>query len=289
MFLDASKQGKVMKLKSSLYGLRDAARAWSELLIKLITDRGLEPLKTAPCVFVKKRLVTLCYAKDSIMFAGKESDIDDVKLGRNNKLTVIDLKKPKRFLGKDFNWARHGSLTLTQRKLIEELLQHTGMSEAKAVISLINVSQMVKNNKECNPNEGELTVYQSIVGSLMLLTTKTQPNLSVAASMLASHLHNPTKINMINTKRALRYLRRTSNKEMNLRPGDNNQLLAYVDARWGNEAERNRGSRSNSWILYGQAVIIKTSSLQKGVSLSSTEAEYVALCDATKMIVWLKK
>lgn len=72
------------------------------------------------------------------------------------------------------------------------------MSEAKAVSNLIDVSQTVKNNEHCPLNDRECIVFRGIVGSLMFLATKTQPDLSVAKSMLASNLRRPTKISMIN-------------------------------------------------------------------------------------------
>lgn len=105
MFPDASQQGKVTKLKKSLYRLRDAARVGNGLLFRIITDLGLEELKTAPFVFVKEALVIICYVDDLIQFTRKESEIDDVKRRLNNKFKRKDPGKPKRFLGMDFKWA----------------------------------------------------------------------------------------------------------------------------------------------------------------------------------------
>lgn len=42
VFPEGSQQGKVMKRKRSLYGLRGAAREWDKLLFKTATDIGLE-------------------------------------------------------------------------------------------------------------------------------------------------------------------------------------------------------------------------------------------------------
>lgn len=40
-------------------------------------------------------------------------------------------------------------------------------------------------------------------------------------------------------------------------------------------------------VKIGGAVITTTTNLEKCVSLSSTEAEYVALCEAVRTVVWL--
>ena len=62
-----------------------------------------------------------------------------------------------------------------------------------------------------------------------------------------------------------------------------------MDSSWGGEPGFGRRSRSGIFIKYGNAPIYAASILEKGVTLSSTEAEYVALSEATKTITWLRR
>ena len=74
-----------------------------------------------------------------------------------------------------------------------------------------------------------------------------------------------------------------------LEPGSSDQLKAGVDARWAGEKGSKRRSRTGISIFYGNALVYYRSSLQSVVTLSSTEAEYVALSEECKVIAWLRR
>lgn len=116
------------------------------------------------------------------------------------------------------------------------------------------------------------------------LATKTRPDLCVATSMLGFQAAAPTMKHMQEPNRPLRYLKGSCSNGIIIRPAQNKQLSAFVDASWGSDTERNQKSRTGYMILHGQAVIYVSSTLQKSVSLCSTEAESVALSEACKVI-----
>ena len=79
--------------------------------------------------------------------------------------------------------------------------------------------------------------------------------------------------------RCLRYLKGTS--ELGLQFSGNDGLLCYCDSNWGGPLER-RLSRIGYAFLLNNAAIIFRSIMQKSQSLSTAEAEYVALCAASQ-------
>ena len=50
--IPAGKKGYVLKLKRSLYGLKQAGRCWSQLLNKKMQELGLRPSVADPCLFL---------------------------------------------------------------------------------------------------------------------------------------------------------------------------------------------------------------------------------------------
>lgn len=74
-----------------------------------------------------------------------------------------------------------------------------------------------------------------------------------------------------------------------MNPGNGDQLSVHVDADWAGETNSRRRSRTGILVRYGKAPIYASSSLQKSVSLSSAEAEYVALSEACRVIAWLRQ
>lgn len=131
-------------------------------------------------------------------------------------------------------------------------------------------------------------MYTSIIGSLIYLATRTGPDMAVAASMLASHLQEPTNAHLVSAKLVRRYLRWAAHYDMKINRGRGTQLTVYVDASWCSEAEKRRRSRSGLVLKYSNAVVAATINLQKFVNLNSTEVEYVALSEASKTIVCLQ-
>jgi hypothetical protein len=53
------------------------------------------------------------------------------------------------------------------------------------------------------------TEYRHIVGALQYVTL-TQPNIAYLVNQLCQHMHNPTSVHFIATKRVLRYLKAQS-------------------------------------------------------------------------------
>ena len=64
-------------------------------------------------------------------------------------------------------------------------------------------------------------------------------------------------------------------------------LIGYVDANYGGDRD-NRKSTTSFYFTLGSNCISWKSNLQSVVALSTTESEYIAVCDAFKEAVWLQ-
>lgn len=137
------------------------------------------------------------------------------------------------------------------------------------------------------PNNND---YRRIVGSLLYLTVNTRPDISVAVSILSRKICNPTEQDLTELKRILKYL--SSTKDLKLKVGNNlpeseTILEGYADADWAGDV-KTRKSTSGYIFKLGGATLSWASRKQGNVTLSSTEAEYVALSEACQEIKWLK-
>jgi len=65
-------------------------------------------------------------------------------------------------------------------------------------------------------------------------------------------------------------------------------LQGFSDADWAGDRETRR-STTRFTFIFGGAAVRWGSKLQKTVALSTMEAEYMALCEASKKAVWLNK
>eukprot|EP00804_Cyclotella_cryptica_P007787 CCRYP_001378-RD/>CCRYP_001378-RD protein AED:0.47 eAED:0.48 QI:0/-1/0/1/-1/1/1/0/137 len=70
------KQGKVLKLKKTLYGLRQSPRAFWLYPTKKMNLCGMEQSTLDPCLFIGEKVICICYVDDLIFWAMDEADID---------------------------------------------------------------------------------------------------------------------------------------------------------------------------------------------------------------------
>ena len=61
-------EGMVLKLKKSLYGLRQSPRNFFEHLRKQLKQAGFEPSEADPCLFIGKGCICLTYVNDILAF-----------------------------------------------------------------------------------------------------------------------------------------------------------------------------------------------------------------------------
>jgi Reverse transcriptase (RNA-dependent DNA polymerase) len=67
LFKSVSGEDRVLKLKKSLYGLRQASRTFYEKLKQGLTERGWKQSEIDPCLFLKSGMICVVYVDDTII------------------------------------------------------------------------------------------------------------------------------------------------------------------------------------------------------------------------------
>ena len=111
-----------------------------------------------------------------------------------------------------------------------------------------------------------------------------RPDISYAVSKVSQYSTNPNATHWAAVKRIFRYLAGTSTRGL-LYQGQGTGK-GYTDADWGSGDDR-KSIGGYTFLLNG-AAICWNSKKQTTIALSSTEAEYMALTQATKESIWLQ-
>jgi hypothetical protein len=135
--------------------------------------------------------------------------------------------------------------------------------------------------------EATTAPYRETVGALMFLSNVSRPDIAFATGRVARASAKPTQANWLHVKRIFRYLKRTSDMAISYMKNPNNELKAYCDADYAGD-NKTRKSTTGRLITINDSPVSWFSRLQKTVSLSTTEAEYNALAETTKEIMWIK-
>ncbi|UYV61341.1 hypothetical protein LAZ67_1004473 [Cordylochernes scorpioides] len=120
----------------------------------------------------------------------------------------------------------------------------------------------------------------------LYLANCTRPDLMFSVTRLAQFASNPGRRHWQAAKHVLRYLHGSLNLSFVYRRTDSNDVCAYSDADWASDID-DRRSNSVTAITIGHSLVIWKTSKQKCVSLSTMEAEYLALSQTTKEAVWI--
>jgi hypothetical protein len=131
--------------------------------------------------------------------------------------------------------------------------------------------------------------YRSAVGMLLYLTKYSRPDLCNVVRELAKCMDKATKGTYLEMLRVVKFVIDTRNFCLRIRPefkGKNWSLRVFCDSDWAGDSETRISI--TGFILYLMNVpVCWRSKAQKGVTLSSTEAEYVAMSEAVKEIKFI--
>ena len=128
--------------------------------------------------------------------------------------------------------------------------------------------------------------FREVVGSLMWLANQTRPDISNAVRAVARYCHAPKHVHWKAALNIVRYLKSTSHFGITFQQGSGIDLEVFADADYASTAT-DRRSVSGGIGMCGGAAVSWFSRTQKCVTLSTSEAEYVALADSLKKALFM--
>ena len=125
------------------------------------------------------------------------------------------------------------------------------------------------------------------VGNLLWVSGMTRPDIVNAVRAVARQTHNPSSRYWEAVVKIIAYLKRTKEPGLLFLIGGDFVLSVYVDADYASQSNWRR-SVSGVVVMLGGTVISASSSTQHCVTLSTSEAEYVAITQGARMILFTK-
>ncbi|XP_031255353.1 secreted RxLR effector protein 161-like [Pistacia vera] len=129
--------------------------------------------------------------------------------------------------------------------------------------------------------------YANVIGSVMYAMISTKPDLSFAMSLLSCFMTNLESKHWFALKWVLRYINDTSHVGLEYCKRYNSlDLVSFVDSDFADDKDTRKSTTSYFFTL-GRNCVSWKSQLQPIVTLSSTEAESVAIANVFKEALWL--
>ncbi|CAA0817787.1 cysteine-rich RLK (RECEPTOR-like protein kinase) 8, partial [Striga hermonthica] len=286
-FVMPQKEHLVCRLHKSIYGLKQASRAWFDKLGSCLHSLGFKRSQADNSLYYRHSngncTLVLVYVDDMVITGSNTSEITKLIDQLGKEFSLKDLGGLNYFLGIEILKTRSG-LFLNQRKYIVDLLKRTGMIDSKGLLSPMVGSPLL--SKFSGQPMEDPKLFRSVVGALQYATIS-RPELSYSVNKVSQYMQTPMNTHWKAVKRILGYLAGTLDYGMHFYMSKNLQITAYADADWGSDID-DRRSTSGFCIFLGPNLISWSSKKQHIVSRSSTEAEYRSLAHAACDVVWLQ-
>ena len=126
----------------------------------------------------------------------------------------------------------------------------------------------------------------TVIGSLLYLMLGTRPDILFAVTKMAQFAANPTEDHLSHVLYICCYLVGTPNYRLKYDGTSGQGLNACTGSDWASNVNMRR-STSGFFIKLAGGLISWTTKAQKTVALPSTKAEYMALSDCSRQVVWM--
>jgi hypothetical protein len=298
-FEEKGKESWVWKLVKSLYGLKQAGRMWNREMHESMVGWGFRHLLCEWCVYVRVKdgvtnLVAI-HVDDMVAAASTRAANEFFKTQLHSKWDISDLGDVQFCLGIGIvRDPDRRTITLSQTALIDRLVTQFFQTDAHPVTTPMETSLCLYRPSSDIPPLSQLDVdrlaqtpYRSLICSMMYIAVATHPDILYAVSHLTGFLDCYHFDHWRAAIRVLRYLKGTRTLGLVLGGDADVALKGYSDSDFVNDPAKRKSVMGYMFSL-GSGAISWASRRQKVVTVSSTEAEYIAASEAAKEMCWLR-
>jgi hypothetical protein len=261
---------------------------------------GFLPSDIDPCLFIKdkgngQKASVIIYVDDGGIFGAKE-DIKETIEALSKSFVVKDLVKLEHFVGchiiqdpKDKN-----KVSIHQPKLLKHLekeFKHLVEKPRYFKTPAGPKTTIICPEKEDNLiSKKEQTIYRSGVGMLLYLVKHSRPEISNAVRELSKVGDGATHGHWKCLMRTIQYVLTTRSIGLRIKPimtEGKYTLEAISDSEYAGDKDTRISVYGYVIYFCGSPVVWKSKS-DRAVTLSSTEAEYYAISECAKELIFLK-
>lgn len=280
---------KVCKLNKALYGLKQSPRMWNERFNAFTIKLDLKRREADCCLYISikqsTKLYLLLFVDDMLIISNSIKEIELIKEGLHNEFQMTDMSEAQTFVGihieRDIN---KGTMKLSQQQYSKDILGKFEMTNCKSSATPMEIKLKLEDSSIDTCEKP----YRELVGCLMYISLTTRPDLASTARYFSQFQTKFNDDHFSHAKRMLRYMKGTVPLGLNyILDEKSNGLIGYADSDFGSDITDRKSVSGYVFKVYG-CTVSWISRKQQTVSLSSTEAEYIALATAACEAIWLR-
>lgn len=287
---DMFEEEYVCKLKRSIYGLKESPRQWNKVFNDFIISMGFKQCKSDYCLYVNSSkdeiIYILLYVDDLLIVCQDVTYINEIKSALLERFQMQDMGNISHFLGLDIT-RTNDELSISQSNYLAKIVEKFGLENCNPVKTPMEVqNHLLTDEIEEQSNDFDKP-YRLLLGSLMYAMLCSRPDLSYSLNYLSRFQNNPNETVWQMLKRVLRYVKGTLDLKLVFKKNMGCILTGYSDADWGNDTQSRKSTTGFAFYVHNN-LVSWSSRKQPTVALSSTEAEYMAICTALTEGLWVR-
>nr|GEW02580.1 hypothetical protein [Tanacetum cinerariifolium] len=282
-FVDLDNPNHVYKLKKALYELKQAPRAWYDMLSLFLISQDFSKGSVDPTLFIRRNgndlLLVQIYVNDIIFATSTPELCDSFAKIMYSKFKMSMMGKILFFLGLLISQSPRGIFINQSKYALEPLKKYDFESYDLVDIPMVEKSKLDedKEGKAVDPLH-----YHGMIGTLLYLIAS-RLDLQFSICTCARYQARSTKKHLHAVKRIFRYLRGTVNQGLWYPKDSSISLTEFTDADHAG-CQDTHCNTSGSLQFLGDRLISWSSKRQKSTAISNTEAEDIALSDCCQSI-----
>ena len=279
-----------LQVHKALYGLKQAGHQWYNRMRAIMANAGLTQCVGDPGCFYQGQPATMIFSThvDDMAGYGPLPELIAFEKAVEREVELEKLGKPTKLLGMELTWTEGKTISvkLTQQNSIGKIMKEHEIQEVPNKSIPLDPTGYAEPTEPEVLSQKEIKTYQSLVGSLLYINRMTRPDISLHVNLLGRRTSKPGTNNLRTAKQLEQYLASTKKEGLQITKTDQQevQIVLYADA--SNGGENSRSQSGSLAILYGTPVIWG-SRRQDVVSMSITEAEYIACSETAKDSQWI--
>ncbi|KAK3256629.1 hypothetical protein CYMTET_34246 [Cymbomonas tetramitiformis] len=286
------------KLLKAVYGLKQAGKEWFETSDAFIMayDERMRRSDVEPCLYFIRdsdiTVIILAYVDDYIVATDSRTWYDSFVAAFNSKYACKDLGVLDLVMGIGVRWGP-GVAYLSQSGYISQMIDTYGLKDAKPA------SLPMSPGCSLAPSDGKDTTipFRGLLGQLQWIARCSRPDIMAAVSALSRFCASYGPEHFVALKQVVRYLKGTVGYELVLRATSSVPrglglacgalpMCIYTDADYAG-CKTTRKSTSGIAVYLCGSLLIFSSIMQRCVSLSTTEAEIIAMSEGAREIKYI--
>ena len=188
-----------MKLKNSLYGIRQSPKKWFGTKDDHLSNTGFRSLKSDPCVYVfgdktDTDILTL-YVDDILLLGNNKQLLGKLKKQLMNRFEMTNLGDVSKVLGMNVTRDReNGTIIIDQKGYTEDIVERYGLTNYNVTFPPgVEAEISLDQSADRMLDEHEKQRYQSIAGALMYLAQISRYGILYAANQLVRAMCKTSK------------------------------------------------------------------------------------------------